>query len=58
MRGYLEPDDDPDLGRIALWSAEATCEAPQVEVEVEVRRQVCPGTARGSVAAEVWWPRP
>ena len=55
---YLEPDDDEDLNHIDLWLTVATCAAPDVKVEIEIRREVCPERGRGSVLADRWWPAP
>lgn len=55
---YLEPDDDEDLNRIDVWLTIATCAAPNVAVELEIRREVCPERGRGAVLAEPWWPAP
>ncbi|MBL9100394.1 MAG: hypothetical protein JNL82_05525 [Myxococcales bacterium] len=52
---YLEPDDDPDLNHIDVWLTVATCEAPDIEVNLEIRRELCPARARGEIAADVWW---
>jgi hypothetical protein len=53
---YLEPDDDADLSRLDVWLTIATCEAPALEVNLEIHREVCPARAPGSVEADVWWP--
>lgn len=53
---YLEPREDEDLNRIDVWLTIATCADPHIDVDLEVIREVCPRRARGSVAAEIWWP--
>ena len=55
---YLEPDNDPDLNRVNLWLTVATCAAPNVAVELEIRGEVCPERGHGSVVADPWWPAP
>lgn len=52
----LERDDDPDLGRIDVWLTFATCAEPDIDIELQIRREVCPSTARGQVRADRWWP--
>lgn len=54
----LEPMDDEDLANIDVWLTFATCESPQIELELAVRCELCPARAPGAVTAELWWPAP
>jgi hypothetical protein len=53
---HIDKDEDSDLARLEVWLTIATCEAPDIEIDLEIRRDVCPARARGSVTADVWWP--
>lgn len=52
---YLQSDDEEDIDHINVWLTVATCEAPMIEVNLEITPELCPARAPGSVVAEAWW---